>query len=300
MALSPPLDASVVTLGTFDGVHRGHRDLISRAVVAARAADVPAVAYTFHPHPAALVEGRHSPVLLQPIELRVRDLAGEGIDIVVVEPFDQAFAAVSADEWVERYLVGQLHPRHVVVGFNHRYGKGGQGDNAHLVAAGERLGFTVEVVDAVGDDGVISSTRIRRQLLDGDVADAAKLLGRPYRLSGVVVKGDQRGRTIGFPTANIAAEQALLPPNGVYATRCHRASGSSYDSVTNIGQRPTFDGTTITIETHLFDFDDDIYGERVEVELVARIRPEKKFEGIEALVRQIGEDAAAAREILAG
>lgn len=296
MALAAPLDACVVTLGTFDGVHRGHQDLIRRAVDAARAADIPAVAYTFDPHPAELIEGRPDPVMLQPIDQRVRDLGAHGVDIVVVEPFDLTFAAVGADAWVDRYLVGALHPTRVVVGFNHRYGSGGAGDTDHLIAAGARHGFTVEVVQAVEIDGfVVSSTRIRRLIAAGEITAATSLLGRPYALTGVVVEGDRRGRTIGFPTANLACEQSLLPPAGVYATRALLEDGSLVDAVTNIGTRPTFDGTTVSVETHLLDFDGDLYGRGLEVLLIDRLRQEQKFDGVDALVRQIGVDVTAAK-----
>ncbi len=298
-ALAAPLTASVVTLGTFDGVHLGHRRLVGRAVEEARARGLPAVAYTFDPHPAKLLAPHAAPPLLATTAERVERLLELGVDLVVLEPFDRAFADLEADTWVARDLVGALHPVHVVVGFNFSYGRGRGGDPAHLVASGARHGFGVEVIDAIeAAGGVVSSTRIRGLLRSGAVQEAAQLLGLAYALSGVVIGGDRRGRTIGFPTANLEVEQELLPAHGVYATRASIDGGPPRPAVTNVGVRPTFDGSAPRVETHLLDFEGDLYGRRLRVELVAHLRPERRFEGLDALVRQIALDAAEARRVL--
>ena len=294
------LDASVVTLGTFDGVHRGHQRLAAQAIARAKQLGVPSVAYTFHPHPAKVLAPQAAPRLLLSTDERVRLLCDLGIDIVVVEPFDTRFASIVADDWVQRYLVEALRPKHVVVGFNFSYGRGRGGSPEHLRRAGEAYGFSVEVIEAVQHEGeVVSSTRIRAFLEVGDVERAARLLGRPFALNGTVIEGDKRGRTIGFPTANLAPAEEMIPASGVYAPRVALGDGRWFDSVTNVGTRPTFDGKRRLIETHVFDFAGDLYGQTLRVEMVARLRDEQKFDGIDALIAQIEADAVRARERLA-
>lgn len=293
-----PLSASVVTLGAFDGVHRGHQALVERARQAALRLGLPAVAYTFDPHPAKVLAPKVAPRTLTSMRERVRLLRSYGIDIVIMERFDDAFASLTADEWVDRYLIAQLHPRHVVVGFNFTYGKGRGGSPEHLAAAGSAHGFDVEVVDPVMIEGmVVSSTRVREFLLEGNVEGAAILLGRPFAITGVVVEGDRRGRTLGFPTANIEPDHELLPEHGVYASRVD-LGGEILEGVTNVGKRPTFGGKHVTVESYLFDWSGDLYGKPLRVELIARIREERRFEGAEALKAQLSEDVASARRIL--
>lgn len=306
--IEPPLSASVVTLGTFDGVHRGHQELVARAVAVARVRGVEPVAYTFDPHPAKVLVPHAAPKTIISTRERVRLLRAHGISRVVVEPFDPSFAALDADTWVMRFLAERLQPSHVVVGFNFTYGRARGGGPEHLIRSGEHLGFTVDVVGAVGDGELaVSSTRVRERLHAGDVEGAAELLGHAPALTGIVVEGDKRGRTIGFPTANLAAEAELVPLNGVYATRVVVEPSDAPDAppepalpgITNIGTRPTFDGTRTSIETHVLDFAGDLYGRRLRVELVGRIREERKFSGIDALVAQVRTDVEAARALLA-
>jgi riboflavin kinase/FMN adenylyltransferase len=302
MAVEPPLASSVVTLGTFDGVHRGHRELVERALaVARRAPSVDAVAYTFDPPPAKVLAPTAAPALLIPTAERVRLLSELGIDRIVMEPFDRAFAAITADDWLVRYMVERLHPRHVVVGFNFTYGKGRAGGPDHLRRFGASHGFTVEVVDPVEVGGtVVSSTRIRELLRAADVELATELLGHPFALVGKIIEGARRGRTIGVPTANLEVENELLPPDGVYATRV-AVGENTHDAVTNIGLRPTFSGERVrTIESHLLDFDGDLYGKRLRVELIAFLRSERRFESVDALVAQIRADIESAKAKLRG
>lgn len=293
------LDASVVTAGTFDGVHLGHLALASRAVERAKALNVTSVAYTFDPHPAKVLAPSKAPALLISIEDRVRLLAVAGIDVIVVEPFDHTFAEIDADVWVEKYLVKPLQPKVVIVGFNFSYGRGRAGDPEHLRRAGEHYGFDVEIVGAIeAAGGVVSSSRIRKLLESGDVAAANVLLGRSFTVSGTVVEGDRRGRTIGVPTANLSSDAEMVPKNGVYASRVELPDGRRFGSVTNIGTRPTFDGEGKRLEAHLFDFDEDLYGKQIRVELVARLRDEQKFASLDALIAQIKDDMIAARKIV--
>lgn len=298
LSLAEPLDGSVVTLGAFDGVHRGHQALIARATAAAGAQHLPSIAYTFDPHPAKVLAPKFAPRTLSSLEERVRLLRRYGIDRVLVEPFDAAFASVTADDWVARYLVDRLRPVRVVVGFNFSYGKARGGTPEHLTSCGARFGFEVEVVDPVVIEGmVVSSTRVRELLLEGNVEGAALLLGRPFAITGNVVTGDQRGRTIGFPTANVEPDHELLPEHGVYASRVD-IGDAVVDAVTNVGKRPTFAGKHVTVETYLLDWQGDLYGKHLRVELIARLREERRFDGIDALKTQLGKDVENARKVL--
>jgi riboflavin kinase / FMN adenylyltransferase len=304
-ALAAPLPGSVVTIGAFDGVHLGHRALIGRAVERAQALGLPAIGYTFHPHPTKILAPAHAPPTLISVEERARLMSSLGLDQVLVQPFDAALADVDRDRFLEDYLVRPLRPRHVVVGFNFQYGKNRGGDVRHLAEAGQRLGFEVEVVEPILAAGApISSTRVRSCLAKGELDEARALLGRRHVLTGVVVEGDRRGRTIGFPTANLRADAELLPAFGVYATRVRLDGGDGLDppleAVTNIGQRPTFDGVRPTVETFVFDFSGDLYGRRLRVELCAFLRPELKFAGIDALKMQLARDVQEAKGALLG
>lgn len=305
MALTTPLSGSVVTLGTFDGVHLGHQTLLARAVEGASALGLPSVAYTFDPHPAQVLAPAFAPRTLCPLAARIQLLRTHGIDTVLVEPFTPNFSEVSADEWVEKYLVGQLHPKKVVTGFNFTYGKGRGGDNKHLQEAGAAFGFSVEVIPQVECQGVVaSSTRIRSFLLEGNLEGAELLLGRPYALMGEVVEGDKRGRRLGFPTANLRLAHTLVPESGVYACSVAvlGANGEEeirVNAVTNIGHRPTFSGQALSVEAHLLGFDGNLYGRALSVSLVRRLREERRFPGVEALAAQIEKDIAAAEKVFA-
>jgi riboflavin kinase/FMN adenylyltransferase len=289
----------VVTLGTFDGVHRGHRQLIETANRTSKAKNLLSVAYTFDPHPATVLAPSKAPRLLLSIADRVRYLSELGIDVVIVEPFTADFAAVKADDWLQNYLVACLQPQHLVVGFNFSYGYQREGTPQTLVEAGQAESFGVEVVSAFEAEGeIVSSTRIRRLIGQGEVALAAKLLDRDFFVEGIVIQGDQRGRTLGFPTANFREALTVTPSFGVYAVRVSLNNGSRYDGVMNYGSRPTVSGGEKLFEAHIFDFDEDIYGETIRVELRNKIRDEKKFESLDALVEQITHDVLAARELL--
>lgn len=293
---------NVVTLGVFDGVHRGHRALVARVVAEAATRGLGAGVVTFHPNPVTVLRPDVPFAYLQSLERRVELLREAGAAWVAVLQFTSELALVSAEDFT-RMLVEDAGMEVLVVGENFHLGRGREGDVARLRELGTRLGFEVVALSLVsGGDGEvsdISSTRIRRALATGEMREVAELLGRPFALRGPVLHGDERGRTIGFPTLNIgvSADQAL-PPNGVYVTRAEIA-GSVYHGATNIGTQPTFEGTRRRVETHLLDFDGDLYGAVVRVELLQMLRPERKFEGVDALVAQIERDVAQTRAFFA-
>jgi riboflavin kinase / FMN adenylyltransferase len=293
------LPGSVVSIGVFDGVHRGHRVILDRAATAARDLGVPAVVVTFDPHPAKVV-GRPVPLMLGNLHQRALLLGEIGIDHMLVLPFTREISEWAPEEFVERLLVGLLHTRHVVVGENFRFGHKQAGDVALLNRLGADLGFTVDAVALLAGAAVpVSSTWIRQRLDEGDVAAAAEGLGRRYALDGPVVRGDGRGRQLGFPTANVeVAEDRAVPADGVYAGRLVRASGQSFPAAISIGTNPTFDGTERRVEAYVLDQDIDLYGEHVSVEFVARLRGMIKFDAVEELVSQMGQDVADTRRIV--
>ena len=290
---------SVVTIGNFDGVHRGHQVLLRRTVTLASELDARSVAVTFDPHPAALLRPDAVPPRLQTLDDRIDALAASGTDVVVVLPFTRELAARSPASFVAEVLAGQLDAVKVVVGTNFRFGHKAAGDVVTLLELGEEHGFTPEAVTLLEiDDRRISSSAIREHLTDGDLAWVVQALGRPYLLHGEVVRGDGRGRGIGFPTANLEVDTNLvIPATGVYAGHAEVA-GERHPAVTNIGMRPTFDGTVRTMEVHVLDLDRDLYGQRIGFSFEHRIRAEQRFDGVEALVTQIGRDTAEARRLL--
>jgi riboflavin kinase / FMN adenylyltransferase len=291
---------SVVTIGNFDGVHRGHRVLLRRAIDAAHETDVRSVAVTFDPHPAAVLRPGTEPLAIQPLEDRIAELLALGVDLVLVLPFTTGLSSLGPDVFLEQVLVERLQATKVIVGANFRFGHKAAGDVITLSDAGERYGFDTEAVTILDLDGApISSTELRRRIGDeGDLAWANRALGRPFTLAGEVVRGDQRGRTIGFPTANIEVSAArLLPANGVYAGVA-TVGDSRFAAVTNVGTRPTFDGEGVTVEVHLLDADLDLYGEHLTVSFLHRLRGEQRFDGLEALQEQIGRDASRARDLV--
>ena len=290
-----------VTIGAFDGLHRGHQALIGEMVGESHAAGQAAVVITFFPHPSVVLRGRRPSFYLSTPGEKVEYLARLGVDATVTHPFSREVANVPAAEFVDR-LVGFARLKRLWVGEDFALGHNREGDVAYLRAAGEQRGFDVHVMEPVLIDGeIISSTRIRQTLRDGAVEQAARYLGRPFRLSGQVVKGAQRGRQLGIPTANVAVgEEHAVPAMGVYAVRAHHAGGVS-PAVVNIGFRPTFEGGEArpVIEAHLLDFAGDLYDSTLTLEFVARLRAEMKFPGIDALVAQIKRDIETARVILA-
>ncbi len=301
-ALVPMERGSVVTVGTFDGVHRGHWAVLAELRRMATEQERRSVLVTFHPHPLRIVRPDAAPPLLTtPVE-KMEILAESGVDYAVFLSFTRALSNYPPRRFVEEILLARLGMRHLVIGYDHGFGRGRSGDADTLREIGREMGFGVDVVAHV-DEGraPISSSRIRTALQEGDVAAAAAGLGRPYALRGVVVRGDGRGRGLGFPTANIRpdAEEKLLPLEGVYAVRaCVRAR--TLDGVLHLGPRPTFRGAPPSIELHLFDFEGDLYGETVRVDFCRRMRAIHPFATAEALVDAIRQDCDDARAILAG
>ncbi|HZP39952.1 MAG TPA: bifunctional riboflavin kinase/FAD synthetase [Candidatus Binatia bacterium] len=290
----------VLTLGNFDGVHLGHQAIVRRAVERARAIGGRAVALTFEPHPLAVLAPEQAPPIIQPLRDRLVLLRELGVETTVLQRFTRTFAALEPEAFVRDFLLRRLELRHVVVGYNVSFGRARAGSAATLQALGGALGFGVDLVGPVEVAGErVSSTRLREVLRAGDVAAARRLLGRPYALRGRVVAGDRRGRTLGFPTANLHVRPALLlPPDGVYAVEVEVA-GARRPGVLNVGVRPTFDGRRRTIEAHLLDFDGDLYRAWALARFVERLRGERAFAGPEALRAQIAADVEHARRVLA-
>ena len=296
------LPGSVLTLGNFDGAHLGHQAIVRRAVARARESAGLAVALTFEPHPVAVLAPGRAPLMLQTLHDRLASLAGLGIDVTVVQRFTRAFAALDPEAFVRDFLLRHLELAHVVVGYNVNFGRDRAGTSETLRALGARLGFGVEVVGpvAAGDGEQVSSTRLRTLLQAGDMPRARALLGRSYALRGRVVVGDRRGRTLGFPTANLHLRAGLLlPPDGVYAVGVE-VDGRAHEGVLNIGVRPTFAGRRRTIEVHLLDFSGDLYRRWLVVKLIERLRGEEAFSGPEALRAAIARDVERARRVLGG
>ncbi len=296
----PRADACVVTIGNFDGVHRGHRLVIEHTREDAERRGIATVAVTFHPHPLEVIAPAHAPKRLTSIERRIELLHEAGADQVYVLDFDRDMAAWSPEEFVTRVVVDQLHAANVVVGDNFRFGHKAQGDVEYLREAGERLGFAVDDRRLLGDGEAFSSTRVRQLIVERRLGEAADVLGRPVEVTGTIVGGDRRGRELGFPTANVPVDEAYaVPPDGVYAGWLVRASGERLPAAISVGTNPTFDGTERRVESYVLDRDDlDLYGERVRVELVAAVRDMERFDGIEALVSQMHDDVARTRDLL--
>ncbi len=298
---SPAADlprGGVVTIGNFDGVHRGHQVLIRGAVARARELGVAAVVLTFHPHPEKVLRPASGLKLLASPEQRIQLMARLEVDALVELNFTRAFAKTSAEEFVREVLVRRLSPREVRLGANFRFGEGRRGDVSLLEAMGVELGFTVLGMQPVIDNGLpISSTRVRQALLDGAVADAARLLNRPYFIDGRVFTGERMGRHLGFPTLNIRPDNELLPAQGVYITAVQIPSFARvFPSVTNIGVRPTvYENYRETVETHVLDFHADVYSEAVRLFFLARLRDEMRFPSSVELAAQIRRDVEEAR-----
>lgn len=302
-AVPAKMKGGVVAIGNFDGVHRGHQFVLEKALELASVLGKPAVVLTFEPHPRTVFKPEAPVFRLTPASLKAEIFALMGFNCVVEQTFSREFASVTADCFVHEVLVGALGVSHVVTGFDFHFGKGRQGGPAFLLAAGEREGFKVSLVDAFRDEGseVVSSSRIRDCLADGDVAAAAGLLGYRYLVKAPVVEGKQLGRTLGYPTANmrLAAENCLA--HGIYAVRLRRADGTLHDGVASFGRRPTTDDNGAPLlETHVFDFSGDLYGEICAVSFFGHLRPERKFDGLEPLMIQMKQDEAEARALLLG
>ncbi len=290
-----------LTIGVFDGIHRGHREIIRKLTTNAHENHVPAVLLTFEPHPASVLSGQEIKCLTTPDE-RACLLGGLGVDIVITQPFTRDLAALTAMEYMYR-IKQALDIKQLLIGYDFALGKGREGNATRLTEIGRELGYGVEVINAISDEsGVVSSTEIRKLVGTGNVTEAAKLLGYHYPLGGEVIRGAGRGRTINFPTANIDyPRQKAIPSNGIYACWAHLGD-EKFMAATNIGFNPTFtpERQTPSLEAYLLDFDRDIYGQQVKLEFVSRIRNELKFNSVEALIWKIQEDVVKTRELLKG
>lgn len=295
------LKGGIVAVGNFDGMHRGHQALLAHARAEGDRLGLPAVALTFEPHPRTVFRPEVPVFRLTPVDAKARLLAALAIDGLVVANFDRTFAAIAADDFVTSVLRDRLGLKAAVVGHDFHFGKGRQGTPEVLAAAGERLGFTVEIVKPVGDgDGTLfASTDIRRALGEGDIARANRLLGYRWFVIATVVDGDKRGRDLGFPTANLRLTADSGLAHGIYAVQVRTADGRLHDGVASFGRRPTFDNGAALLEVHLFDFSGDLYGQALAVSFLAWLRPEKKFPSVAALIAAMAEDSAAARAVQA-
>lgn len=302
-AVPQRLRGGVVAIGNFDGIHRGHLSVLERALEEARSLGVPALVLTFEPHPRKVFRPDVPLFVLTPPHVKARLIEALGFDGVVEIPFTRDFASLSAEDFVTGVLKRRLGISHAVTGFDFHFGKNRQGGPAFLMAAGERHGFGVTLVDAFRDEGaeIISSSRIRALLAQGEAAEAAGLLGYRYTVEAEVVGGAKLGRTLGFPTANMRLSPEAALKEGIYAVRFRRADGTLHDGVASFGRRPTVDDNGAPLlETFVFDFSGDLYGEIASVSFFGYLRGEVKFEGLEALVVQMKRDEEEARALLSG
>jgi riboflavin kinase/FMN adenylyltransferase len=288
------------TIGNFDGVHLGHRAILASVIGASKRRSAPSLLISFDPHPLAVVAPSRGPKLLQTRRQKLESLESTGLDGMLLLPFDRELAALTGEEFFGGYLAQRIRFATVHVGSNFRFGRARGGDIRLLERIGADLGFSVVVVPPVSIDGEpVSSSAVRTAIEVGDVAKARAFLGRLFAVTGEVVHGDGRGRALGFPTANVAVDNETVPRRGVYVTET-MACGSRFPSITNVGVRPTFGGTTLAVESHLLDVDEDLYGERVEVRFLARLRDEAKFTGPSELADQLARDQAAATSYFSG
>jgi riboflavin kinase/FMN adenylyltransferase len=285
-------------MGKFDGLHLGHQLLIDTTVGRARALGLGSAVLTWEPHPNAVLRPGQPLALLTSLEEKIELIGRRGVDLLIVAPFTVETKATSADDYMAQ-IVAAVPLRELWVGADFAMGRGRAGDVPSLRAIGERLGFTVGAVEKVSSGAAeVSASRVRELLRAGDVEGVVALLGRPFGLRGVVVEGDKRGRTIGFPTANMAIDQAhVLPADGIYAGRVY-LNGEGLPAATYVGSQPTFDGARRTVEPYIIDWSGDLYGQSIRVELLHRIRGDERFSSVEALVAQIARDVARARELL--
>ena len=288
-----------VTIGNFDGVHLGHVPILKKLIEEAHRENTKALVITFDPHPQKVLRPNIRPFyLLTSVEEKIKLLEDIGVDGLILIPFDLKFSKMTAESFVCDILWDKLHIRKIFVGHDYSFGKSKTGNKIFLAEFGKKLGFEVDIIDAVKlNEETISSTRLRQLILEGDVRTAAKLLGRPYNISGIVVPGKRRGSILGIPTANIKPDKELIPAQGVYAVISH-IEKDRYKGVLNIGFNPTFSDTDLSVEVYLLDFSGDIYGKKVDVLFIGRIRNEVKFDNPEQLVKQIKRDIDEARTIL--
>jgi riboflavin kinase/FMN adenylyltransferase len=291
---------SVVTVGAYDGLHLGHEQLLERVNSASRELGLPSVVMSFEPTPKEFFARPAPPARLMRFREKFDALAGHGIDIFYCPRFNAQMRDIAADAFIRRILVHGLNSRHIVVGDDFRFATKREGTLEHLQRAGAALGYAIEQVPSIKVGDVrVSSTVIREALWDGELENATALLGRPYRMSGKIVLGEKVGRTLGFPTANVDLRRKQSAVMGIFAVRVQGLPGGPKDAVASVGTRPTFDGTKPLLEVHLFDFDQDIYGEYIHIDFVARLRSEIKYDSVDELVAQMHRDADNAKSILA-
>ncbi len=299
--LPPDVQRTAVTVGTFDGVHRGHQDVLRRLVARARELGVHSLLVTFEPHPLEVVNPVAAPSLLTVGEEKLEVLAESGIDYVAIVPFTRALASFEAARFVDEILLARFRMHELLMGHDHGFGRNREGNLDTMRSLGASRGFEVSVIPVVTTSAghPVSSTAIRRAVAGGDLAGAAAALGRPYGVSGRVLHGEKRGRLLGFPTINfpLPSPRKLLPPQGVYVVRVQTPRGT-FGGMLNLGPRPTFDDPTVALEAHLFDAEGDFYGCRVRIDFLERLRDTQRFEGAEALRAQLGRDADTARRVL--
>ena len=296
----PKFKNAVITIGTFDGVHLGHQQIIQQLISEADSINGETVIITFHPHPRIIVGGPSPVKILSTLEEKIEMLDAKGIQHVVVIPFNEAFANQDAEEYITNFLVEKFHPHTIIIGYDHRFGKNRQGDYHLLEDMGKLNNYKVkEIPEHVLNELIISSTRVREALLKSDIDTANKYLGYAYFFEGTVVEGNKLGRTLGYSTANIKIAEAekLTPGNGVYAVQV-RLKQNTYKGMMNIGFRPTIDGINRMIEVNIFDFDQDIYGEKLRVTVLHHLRGEIKFNGLDALKAQLAQDKIEAIKVL--
>jgi len=298
--LRPEHRGCVATIGNYDGLHLGHREVLTQLVRQAREDRLPSLVMSFEPTPMEFFCRDKAPARLSTFREKVEQLSSLEVDRFLCVRFDWDLAEMSPEQFVRDLLVEGIAVRHLVVGDDFRFGRDRSGDFDTLLAAGHTFGFEVVDTPSYSVDGLrVSSTVVREALRRGDLAMAGKMLGRRYSMSGRVTRGDQLGRTLGYPTANISVDRRRPPLTGVYAVRV-LGLGPARDAVASLGTRPTVDGKEMRLEVHIFDFDEDIYGRHIQVEFVARLREERRFESVELMTRQLHRDAAAAQQILAG
>ena len=299
----PDLRPCVAALGAFDGIHLAHARLVTTAVERGRALGLPSVVCTFDPHPASVLWPERAPLPIATLEDNLGQMADLGADAALVIPFTLEFSRMEAEAFVAEVLAGALGAREIVVGFNHTFGHDARGTAALLTELGPRHGFVARVLPPLRLRGQsVSSSAIRELLREGDAAHAAELLGHPYAITGAVLRGAGRGRTLGFPTANLRPDRPLVLAPGVYVARAswerrgeRLGDGGAADAVVNVGYRPTFDENQYWVEAYLLDFSGDLYDRTLRLEFLDRIRPEMKFSGVDALTRQVMTDIASAR-----
>jgi len=297
----PALDAgSVVTIGAYDGLHLGHQQLLDRVSSLADVNGLTSVVMSFEPTPKEFFAGSSPPARLMRFREKFESLATRGVDLFYCPRFAAPMRDIAAPDFIRRILIQGLNARYLVVGDDFHFARRREGNIKQLIGAANVLGYSVEQVPSVIADGVrASSTAIREALAAGDMAHATALLGRPYRMSGKIVKGDRVGRTLGYPTANVDLRRRQSAVLGIFAVRVHGLDGGIRDAVASVGSRPTFNGTKPILEVHLFDFDEDIYGQYIHVDFIAWLREQKKFDAVDELVAQMHIDADNARSVLA-